>query len=78
MFLRQRGKCAVTKYPMVYVGKRERQRVASLDRIDSRKGYHVENCQLVCRAVNIMKNDMTMFEFRFWCASVVAAQAGRD
>ena len=29
----------------------------SLDRIDSSKGYTVENCRLVCTAVNLAMNE---------------------
>ena len=39
----------------------------SLDRIDSSQGYTEDNVQLVCRIVNIMKNDLSVDEFVGWC-----------
>lgn len=36
---------------------------ASIDRIDSTKGYHIDNIQLVAWQVNQMKSDMTHDEF---------------
>jgi hypothetical protein len=43
----------------------------SLDRIDSRKGYHAGNVHLVCWAVNLMKSDMSLEDFGDWCTAVV-------
>jgi len=37
---------------------------ASVDRIDSSKGYMVENCHLVCAGINRLKNDMSDRDFR--------------
>ena len=39
------------------------QNQASIDRIDSTKGYHIDNIQLVAWQVNEMKSDMTHDEF---------------
>ena len=54
--------CEVTGIPFSYdrVGPSSRSRSPwgmSLDRIDSSKGYTVENCRLVCTAVNLAMNE---------------------
>lgn len=43
----------------------------SVDRLDSSKGYTLENVVLCCAAINRMKMDMTVDEFRRWCQLVV-------
>lgn len=43
---------------------------ASIDRIDSNKGYEPDNVQLVCHAVNIMKLDMSQDVFLDWCVLI--------
>jgi hypothetical protein len=50
------GKCQITKIPFEIrfaEGERRRQWAPSLDRIDPTKGYTLDNCRLVCVAVNI-------------------------
>ena len=44
---------------------------ASLDRIDSTKGYTVDNIQWVHKRINQMKMDMTEVEFLEFCRLVV-------
>jgi protein-arginine kinase activator protein McsA len=46
---------------------------ASLDRIDSTKGYLEGNIQWVCWAVNQMKSDKTEAEFKFWIETLYKA-----
>lgn len=43
---------------------------ASLDRIDSSKGYTHDNVQWVHKFVNIMKQDMSDQEFISWCGTI--------
>jgi hypothetical protein len=43
---------------------------ASLDRIDSSKGYTLGNIQWVHKWVNLMKQDMTDQEFIEWCKTI--------
>jgi hypothetical protein len=38
-----------------------------LDRIDSSKGYTIDNVQWVHKIVNIMKHDVEEKEFFNWC-----------
>lgn len=51
----QEGRCAYTKLPLLSAS--NQFNTVSLDRIDSSKGYVVGNIQLVCTAVNKMKQE---------------------
>jgi hypothetical protein len=51
----QNGSCAITGIPMSSIA-HDPCRV-SLDRIDSEQGYLKGNVQLVCKAINLAKND---------------------
>jgi hypothetical protein len=44
---------------------------ASLDRVDSSKGYIQGNIQWIHKRLNWMKGDMSELEFRQWCKRVV-------
>lgn len=55
---RKRGNSAT---PFVYNG---------VDRIDSNKGYSLDNCVSCCTHCNIAKSDMTVAEFTDWIARV--------
>jgi hypothetical protein len=54
MFQSQNGLCAITKLPMTHIFRS--MYAMSIDRIDSSKGYLKGNVQLVCQAINRMKN----------------------
>jgi hypothetical protein len=43
----------------------------SVDRIDSSLGYIKGNIQLVCMAVNQMKNDLTVEQLKYFCKSIL-------
>ena len=43
---------------------------ASLDRINSSKGYTKDNVRFVCWAVNMMKSNLTEDQFKFWIATL--------
>jgi hypothetical protein len=60
MLERQNYRCAITQKPFNNrkpAGQRNRPWAASLDRIDSSRGYSVENCRLVCTFVNVALNN---------------------
>jgi hypothetical protein len=61
----QQGLCAYTKLPLVAVA--NQFNTISLDRIDSSKGYHKDNIQLVCAAINKMKQEYTEHVFISLC-----------
>jgi len=74
-FLKQNGKCALTGEEINifsnYSEKRH-EHTASLDRIDSNKGYVKGNVQWVHRRVNLMKSNMTDLELINWCKKIVS------
>ena len=37
-----------------------------IDRVDSNKGYTLENCVSACKICNFFKNDMTLEDFYEW------------
>lgn len=74
----QKGLCSVTGLPMEKVKALKTTRAryknlyrASVDRIDSEKGYTKNNIRLVCAHVNIMKMDLTDEQLKFWCESIL-------
>lgn len=78
LFLRQNRRCAITGVILDWSGSwaenrysKTSKRTASLDRIDSSKGYVKGNVQWVHKIINVMKNDMTAEEFHEWCQKVV-------
>lgn len=62
----QNGKCALTNLPVSFT-----DNTASLDRIDSSKGYTNDNIQWVHKDVNIMKNAYDVGYFIEICKMIV-------
>lgn len=67
-FLEQKKKCALTGLDLTF-NKRANDTTgnASLDRIDSSKGYVKGNIQWIDKRVNQMKNNFSLQEFLFLC-----------
>lgn len=72
LFEKQQGKCALTKIDLVFPSKNRltKEGTASLDRIDSSKGYTLENLQWVHKDINWIKNKLTQQRFIELCKSV--------
>lgn len=66
-FQEQEGRCALSGLP-IDLGK---DRTASLDRIDSTKGYETGNVQWVHKAINQMKWDLSEDKFIEYCCLIV-------
>ena len=74
----QNGKCALTGWPMTMeLANGVVPTNCSLDRIDSKGGYVVGNVQLVCRAANIAKHDLSEAEFVNLCRAVLERANGK-
>jgi hypothetical protein len=74
LFLKQNRKCALTGVK-IYFPKSSKDenignRTASLDRIDSGKGYTIDNVQWVHKDVNIMKRDIKQDRFIEICDTI--------
>ena len=68
----QNGRCVATGLVMAHHrdGSGHKDFNASIDRINPRIGYTIDNIRLVCYAVNIMKHKMDEGEFYFLIKSV--------
>ncbi len=65
MYLKQRGKCAITGIIMESTyGNGRNGRSVSIDRIDSSKGYTKDNVQFVCDWANISKGILSQEDYK--------------
>lgn len=70
-YLKQNKQCAITKLDIGFGRTNSQSSSASLDRIDSKKGYTKENIQWVHKDINIMKWDFEMDHFKQLCQLVI-------
>lgn len=75
----QEGKCALTDVPLTFeVGNGGAPTNISIDRIEAGESYSPDNIQLVCKAVNSFRNNLSIGEFIYWCELVAGkARGGR-
>lgn len=71
LFQEQKGLCALTGVPIHFAEKFKDSKTASLDRIDSSKGYEKGNIQWVHKDINWFKNKWSQQEFIKMCQAVV-------
>jgi hypothetical protein len=74
LFIKQNKKCALSglelHFPKAWGVKSKTLITASLDRIDSNKGYIIGNVQWVHKTINTMKMNLTDSEFIKFCKKV--------
>jgi hypothetical protein len=72
LFLKQNRRCALTGQELKFNSdkKTTKNRTASLDRIDSNKGYEIENIQWVHKDINQMKSALENNKFIELCELV--------
>lgn len=70
LFLKQDRKCALSGMPISFPKRADGLRTASLDRIDSSKGYVLDNIQWVHKDVNWMKGSFTQEYFVNICKKI--------
>ena len=70
IFLKQNRICPLSGEPLHFGTDSERQ-TASLDRIDSEKGYTIDNVQWLHKKVNFMKQQFPEKDFLDWCRKIV-------
>lgn len=80
VFLQQGKRCALTGMPLQFAAERDRDNdtTASLDRIDSSRGYVHGNIQWVHKTVNIMKNALDESWFIQLCCEITDNRGGRE
>ncbi len=72
IWTKQNGKCALTGWDMTMtLGQGNVNTNASIDRIDSTKGYVEDNVQFVCRAVNVFKSNATEKLLYNMCEAII-------
>jgi len=75
LFEDQNEKCAISGIPIDFaLGRRDHssgETTASLDRIDSSKGYIKGNVQWVHKSINVMKNELKEDIFFEFCLAIV-------
>jgi hypothetical protein len=74
-FQEQGGRCAISGVGLTLTGnsrshRTNREDTASVDRIDSLKGYTKDNIQWVHKDINLMRNKLGMAEFIEWCNKI--------
>lgn len=76
LFIKQDRKCAISGVEIVFCEdtRRRKTQTASLDRIDSSKGYTITNIQWVHKKVNTIKWDMNQNEFNHWIKTIYEFQ----
>lgn len=72
LFLKQDRKCALTSWPihLNYDELNKSLKTASLDRIDSDKGYTIDNIQWIHKDINFIKSDFDQKYFIKMCEAV--------
>lgn len=80
LFIQQKRRCSLSGVLLDFSTPRQKSILsqASLDRIDSSKGYIKGNVQWVCKETNFMKRDMTDEEFINWCNAVSSFQKSKN
>ena len=74
LFKKQDGRCGITNLPIVpktYKTRKKEMWTASLDRIDSKKGYTIKNVQWVHKEINMLKGKLPKEKFIDLCNLVV-------
>jgi hypothetical protein len=71
LFVKQNRKCALSGIPLVFEAHHGKiQGNVSLDRIDSSKGYIIDNVQWVHKDINYMKQEYSMNHFLELCQKI--------
>lgn len=70
-FLKQNGKCALSGEPIYFGSRYGDEQTASIDRIDSKLGYTIDNIQWVHKNVNLMKQNLSEDVFLEICKQIV-------
>ena len=82
LYVKQQSKCALSGFPITISntidGDTHGETTASLDRIDSSKGYTKDNVQWVHKCINFMKQDTNEKDFIIFCEAVVNKSQGKE
>jgi hypothetical protein len=71
LYKNQKGLCALSGLLIEFNKKTAKASSASLDRIDSSKGYDIDNLQWVHKDINLMKMDFSQDKFLELCKKII-------
>lgn len=72
LWLKQNGKCSLTGFQMTHdLGSGMKETNASVDRINRKFGYTLQNIRLVCLMANIMRHTMNDIDLIKWCEAII-------
>lgn len=74
LYNKQNGKCHYSGIPMEKIPKMDNYYNVSIDRVESHRGYTLDNVVLCCDSVNTMKNAMPRDVFIDICKKIVSHQ----
>ncbi len=78
IFLKQNRRCALSNEILTFSSKNQSyDGTASLDRIDSSKGYTINNIQWIHKNINQMKMDMSDNDLIYWARKISNATKDR-
>lgn len=75
LYINQEKKCALTGVS-INLENKGKNNTASLDRIDSSKGYTLDNIQWIHKIVQKIKWDLSELELIKWCQKIVSHKDG--
>jgi len=76
---KQKGLCAISKIEMTFEMNNGRIPTnVSVDKINSKDNYTKDNIQLVCMAVNQMKNDLTIEQLLYFCKEILKENESKN
>lgn len=80
LYVKQNRKCALSgvSIEFAYTSDDCKYGTASLDRIDSSKGYILDNVQWVHKKINAIKMDMEEQDFIYWCILIADHYLGKN
>jgi hypothetical protein len=72
LYIKQNKLCCLSGEEIVFYERKSNRntQTASLDRIDSNKGYTINNIQWVHKNINMMKQELSDSKFLEWCDKV--------
>jgi len=74
LFLKQNKKCKLSHIELIPPIGRWEEYTASLDRVDSSKGYTIDNVQWIHKDINKMKQSLTQEHFIHLCKQIALQQ----
>lgn len=72
LWRKQNGRCVLSGIEMTWGQGSTKATSVSVDRIDSKRGYHLDNIRLICTAINAFRGNGTDAEMVLMAMTIVA------